>query len=281
MAIDKQRLQEFRRDLAALQAQLSFDEHYRVIRAKTLDALSRGLFKDLNQAQMQRFIERNFKPEHAKFIKKIFNTFNDVLSVLNELYKDLGVDVERNFNTLRAIESVNRTRLGDYEDNAVKAIARVIRVGITKNENFREITRRLIGTDEKVTLYADTIARTQVKGYARTAKAEKARIAEVFLYEYAGILRRTTRPFCRALLGTTHHIDRINQMRNGNLNPVWQYCGGWNCYHDWEPDPFAKKQTEAEEQISGNIIIFSPKNFGEIERDYKKILREVQAKNGK
>jgi len=278
MPINKTRLAEFRRELAALQNALSFDEHYRVIKAKFLDALARGQFQDMSQRQAERFIDTFFKPEHAKFVKKIFSTFNDVLDLLNTLYQDLGVEVKRDFTKIRAIEAINRTRLGDYEEKSVQAIARAIRQGIAHGDNFRKITRRLIGIDEKVTMYADTIARTQVKGYARTAKAEKARLGEVFFYEYVGIIRRTTRPFCLALIGTAHHIDRIQKMRNGNLNPVLQYCGGWNCHHDWEPDPFATKQTEAEEQISGKIIIFTPKNFGELERDYKQTLRGMQQK---
>ena len=41
------------------------------------------------------------------------------------------------------------------------------------------------------------------------------------------------------MVGTTHHIDQIQKMRNGNRKPVETYCGGWNCLHDWGPDPFA------------------------------------------
>lgn len=281
MPIDRHRLTQFRREITQLQDSLSFDEFYRVIKAKILDALIRDngrLFSELSANQQRSFVERLFKPEHAKYVAKIFSTYNDVLDVINQLYQDIGVNISRDFSKIRAIEEVNRTRLGDYQENAVRDIAKVLRAGIVKGENFRQITRRLIGIDEKVTSYADTIARTQVKGYARVAKTEKARIAEVFLYQYVGIIRRTTRPFCLALIGTTHHINRIRKMRNGNLETVLNYCGGWNCHHDWEPDPFAKNQDDADEQIVGKVRIFSPKNLGELEVEYKETLKKLREK---
>lgn len=31
----------------------------------------------------------------------------------------------------------------------------------------------------------------------------------------------------------------IFRLKNGNLEPVIENCGGWNCIHEWEPDPTA------------------------------------------
>ena len=288
MAINKKRLQEFRREISGLQSQLSFEEFYRVIRAKILDSLSRDdarSFKDLTAAQQRQFIERLFRPGHEDYTKKIFRTFGDTLDVVNELYKDLGVDINRDFSKIRAIEKVNLANLGDYKDSTVKDIQTVIRKGLIEGENFKEITRRLQTLDEKVVGYAETIAKTQVKGYARIAKSEKARIAEVFLYEYTGIVRAVTRPFCNALIGTTHHIDRIHKMRNGNKEPVITYCGGWRCVHDWEPDPFAKKESDGEWQettISGRTIkVYSSASLSSLVSGYKQTIKTLRDQKGK
>jgi len=288
MAIDRKRLQTFRREIADLQNQLSFEEFYRVIRAKILDALARDdgrLFKELSISQQRRFIERLFKPGYEEFVKKIFSTYNATLDVVNDLYKDLGVDISRDFSKIRAIEEVNRQTLGVYTRSTVKDIQKVLRIGLTKGENFKQITRRLQTLDEKVVTFAETIARTQVKGYARLAKSEKARIAEVFFYEYTGIIRAVTRPFCRAMIGSTQDIDTISKMRNGNKEPVITYCGGWRCVHDWEPDPFAKVASAGEWQeveFGGRTMkVFSEKSLASLVGEYEQRLRAARQEKPK
>jgi hypothetical protein len=52
-----------------------------------------------------------------------------------------------------------------------------------------------------------------------------------------GLRRDSIRPFCSEHLNQTYHIDEINEMNNGNRNPVLENCGGWNCIHEWEPVP--------------------------------------------
>src|SRR3972149_2427419 len=98
MAINKKRLQDFRREISGLQSQLSFEEFYRVIRAKILDSLSRDDgrgFKELKARQQRRFVERLFRPGQEEYTKKIFRTSDATLDVVNDLYKDLGVDINR------------------------------------------------------------------------------------------------------------------------------------------------------------------------------------------
>lgn len=278
MAIDRKRLAEFRKQLTALQKSVGFQEHWLSIAAKILDAISKELFAHLTTSQQRQLLQKLFRPDNAQFVDEVFRAFNATLEIVNTLYDDLGVDIQRDFSKIRAIEKINRTYLGDYEEDAVRDVHRELRIGLFRNENVRQITKRLAGVGGKVTFFADTIARTQIKGYGRTAKAEKARIGEVFFHQYVGIIRPTTRPFCEALINTTHHIDDINKMRNGNLEPVVQFCGGWNCYHDWEPDPRATKSTVAHFQEVGKMRVKTEANINKLIKEYPNKLKRAREK---
>lgn len=283
MPLNRTRLREYRKQIADLQRSIGFTEKWRTIAAKLLDLLSRrpNPFANLNREQQRRVIESIFRPESQRFTDEIFRIFNQILEVINTLYNDMGVDIQRDFSKIRAIEKVIRTYLGAYEEDEIDRIRREVREGLARNENYRQIKERLQRVGGAVGFYADTLARTQIKSYGRIAKAEKARISEIFFFEYVGILRDTTRPFCEALIGTVHHLSQIEKMRNGNLEPVLIHCGGWNCFHDWEPDPFSKKSTVeiAKELGQGKrrLIVYTEKDLVEIEERYKKRLKELRS----
>ena len=115
-----------------------------------------------------------------------------------------------------------------------------MRTGIVDKLSLKDFSDKIKQVDDVVAGYSETIAKTQMKGYGRALKYEKANIGEVFYYEYVNPLHDNSRQFCIDHVGNTYHIDVINKMQNGakQLKPVIDYCGGWNCNHDWEPDPF-------------------------------------------
>lgn len=278
MAIDRKRLTEFRKRLDELFASVSFEERWRAVAAKILDMLSRDAFRKLTTIEQRQAIQRLFRPENARFVDAVFQAFENVLQAVNDLYSDLGVDINRDFAKIRAIERIALTNLGEYEDGMVKDILRELREAIIRNENVKQVKRRIGRLGGRASFYAETLARTQIKGYGRTAKAEKARIGEVFFYQYVGIIQPTTRPFCESLINTTHHIDQINEMKNGNLDPVLLYCGGWNCHHDWEPDPFATQSTLARLQEIGEgrrkMVVRTEANLPKLVEDYREKFRK-------
>jgi hypothetical protein len=237
---------KFQKAMAAIQKQLDFQSNYRVFLDKLLSAYSRD--PEIFEQSYRALIPKLFRPEWANFDTDFKNEYNNVVDVVNDLYKDLGADVNRDFMTIKNIERVNATRMGNFEQRAIELIQRKVRDGLFQNYSVEELERSLIGSG--VEPYANTIARTQIKGYGRESKYTKANIGQVFYYEYVGQLRITTRPFCRDMLGKTLHIDEINELDNSfvsktgkvyqQLQPVITYGGGWNCIHDWEPDPFYK-----------------------------------------
>jgi len=238
--VDKQRAKKFREDMAALQRELKFGSRMAVIQDKLLDYLARTKIEPKYLRELINVIEPNFRPEFQKFINDTLKKYNNILDIVNDYYSDLGVDIQRDFSRIKAIEIITRARMGEYEQKAIREIARQLRKGLLDKKSYKKIAKDLAKVGEKVSFYSETIARTQVKAYGQAAVTEKANIAQVFAYEYIGIIRRNTRLFCRHTVGKTLHIDDIRRMRNGQLEPVITYRGGWNCHHDWEPDPFVK-----------------------------------------
>ena len=241
MPVDQGRYNQFQEEMTALSRGLSAREQLAVVRAKLLDFFSKRGLNASAADDTRGLVTQLLDEELTEYANKVFRRYNEVLGVVNDLYADLGVDVTKDFSKIYAIERANAAELGEFEDWVAREISAQVRTAVVEGESFNDLKARIGAISEKAALYSDTIARTQMKVVGRVAKGEKARIAEVFYFEYVGNVRGVTRAFCRALAGSTHHIDTIHQLRNGNKEPVFENCGGWRCIHDWEPDPFATK----------------------------------------
>jgi len=240
---NERRYKQFRDELAALVREVSPVEQIRMFEARVLNLLARADLRPSELSRLKRQVEDLFGDTIAPWKDRLFEKYSEILDVVNTLYDDLPVDVTRDMARIRTIEMANAAELGDYDEAVARAVQRAVREGITEGDRVRELERRIAEVGGKAEVYARTLAQTQIKTVARGAKAEKARVAGVQYYEYVGIERDTTRAFCRHLIGETLHVDTIHQLRNGNREPVLLYCGGWNCIHDWEPDPFATAPT--------------------------------------
>ena len=269
-----------------LQSELGVKEFRKNMRAKLLDLLAKQ-GNDLDGKsleQLKSVVRPVFGSEFPEFVRSVFSKYNDTIDLINDLYDDLGVDIQRDFSRVAAVEETDYKRLGQYSDDSIEAISRTLKRGFVEKKTSKEIARDLRRVNDTVAYYADTLAKTQVKAYGRVLKEEKARIADVQRFEYVGLVRPTTRPFCLALIGRTFHLKAISQMRNGQLGPVLQYCGGYNCNHDWEPDPFAKKEDETpgewqEIELGKRVVkVFSPDDLADLKDEFDRNLREKQRK---
>lgn len=239
MAIDEDRYDTYDAELRDYVESLSFEERRATIEAKLLDWLSRTDASESEPSRIQRRVSEILNDEISDWAAEIFDRHERTVDLVNDLYDDVGDDVGRTHQRIQAIEAVNIGELGDYQRGIETEIRGAIQDGLRAGEGVDGLRERISPISLKARAYADTIAKTHVKSYGRALKATKARLASVPAFEYVGIVRDTTRPFCRNLVGSTHHVDDIRRMRNGNREPVHLHCGGWNCIHDWEPDPFA------------------------------------------
>jgi hypothetical protein len=85
---------------------------------------------------------------------------------------------------------------------------------------------------------AETHARTSIRAYDQEYRDELATETGLTHFLYSGNLQSNSRRFCIAHVGGVYTSDQIDRMRNGQLEPVRTFCGGYNCRHSWVPvDP--------------------------------------------
>lgn len=256
MSINKDRFRRYLAEMKALQERVGTTQFVTIFNRKLQDLLSRGLITKADLKGMEDTLTRLFGDSFQGFQQRLFTSYDDVIALLNEEYDDLGGDISRRYQKMQDVERVSRLQLDSYEASTRQAIIRTVREGLMEDLSARELTDKLRPLLDKSKHYAKTLAQTQIKRYGRAGKYRKALQAGVEYFFYAGVLRDTTRRFCRICLHKIFHISTILRMQNGNLEPVILNCGGWNCIHDWEPDPTAS----AEDAASGEMFIFETGN---------------------
>jgi hypothetical protein len=240
--MDNKRLKEFQQQMKKLQKELSAEEFFSTLNSKLLDFAAKNPGAPISEIEAA--VREIFPPQVLQYKKEIFIKFEDTLKIVNDLYDDLGSGIDKDLLQLKRIEKVTSTYLGAYEKNESAKLVKAIREGLLDKLSRPELAKKIGAAGSRAASYADVIAQTEIKGYAREAKHQKAQLGEVFNYRYVGIIRGNSRLFCinemEYAQNKSRHINEINALDNGpkQLKPVIVYCGGWGCYHDWEPDPF-------------------------------------------
>ncbi len=239
----------YRDEITRLVERLGFEEAYRIFRDRLLDQVSRGLIKQDSVRDLIRQIEPLFEPHAVGHQIRFEKDYDEALRLVNQVYSEMGVDVNRELDRVLALEKVNRAKWGKYSKDTVEEISRQVRESRVAGETSKDLAARFEkSVDEKVVKYADTLARSFVKGEGQELKNEKARLAGVEYMTYVGppvittgIPSSQSHRFCIELTRTrkrTFRTDDIDGMKNGQLEPVRIHRGGYRCRHDWEPNPF-------------------------------------------
>jgi hypothetical protein len=243
--VDNKRYLEFKKEIEELRKSLSASDFIHVIDTKLVDYLARNTDADLFDLRL--LVDSIFPPTFKEFATEIFSKYDILVTKVNDIYGDIGTDVSREMSSIRALESINKSYLGKFSQKETEYIAKQLEKGISTNMTRAEIATNVSKISDTVSFYSDTIAQTQIKGYARNLKLEKAVLGEVDYMRYVdSTLRSNSHEFCiqevaRANRGISVHVSEIRGMSNGTSLPVITYCGGWRCLHDWEPDPFYKQ----------------------------------------
>ena len=241
MAIDRPRYDRWKADLKALVERLPADDLAATVKAKILDLIRREVARDadLSIREIRQLVGDLLDADLEGYARAIVDTYERIVEITNDHYADLGLDVGRDFDLVRAIERANALDIGKYSEGTISRVARQVREALAGDEDVEQLIERIRPIDQKTEFYARAIGETVIKRHARGLKSEKARRAEVEIFQYVGVVRPTTRPFCRTHAGRTYTLEQIRSLKNGNLEPVLENGGGWRCVHDWEPDPFA------------------------------------------
>jgi len=223
------------------------EEYFRILEAKVVDYFTKN--PDADKSAIIRFIQWATPPEYAKYVSSIMQNYNKIIDTVNELYGDYGIDVTRDFTRIKNIEAATKGYLGKFEQAVELKLIKTVRQGLTDKLSRKEFTQLIKTADDTIINYADTISVTKLMQYGRVSKIEKARTASIVYFDYVGFRRKTTRLFCLNMLdlaadGTRWTLEELDALDNGKkqLKPVSQYCGGWHCFHDLEPDPFYKRK---------------------------------------
>lgn len=238
----------YRAEIEDLVNRLGFEEAYNSFRDRFLDLVSRGIVKEGSVLDLIRQIEPLFEPYAERHLFRMEKDYDDAMRLVNQVYADMGVDVTRELDRVVALEKVNRSRWGKYSRKTVRFLAEQTRESRVTGETSKDLAKRFEeSVDPKVVKFADTLARSLVKGEGQELKNEKARIAGVEWMTYVGPPVRTSgipstlsHRFCIEISRSrkrTFRVDDINEMKNGQLEPVRIHRGGYRCRHDWEPNP--------------------------------------------
>ena len=243
MAVDRARLNEYLEELGRYLDAVDPRSARRALRGALLDLLASDAVDVGAPGELEAAVRRLLGPEYARLVDDVKAQYDALVALQNELYADLGLTLTRDALRIRAVEEAVAAEIGAYAEDTVREVARRVRKGIVEGDDVRALAKRLGGLTRKVDAHRETLAKSQLVRYARTLKVEQAAQAGVEYFEYAGFVLPGTRPFCAAHVGRVVHVDNVSRMRNGNREPVLTNCGGWNCRHVWEPDPFATAQS--------------------------------------
>jgi hypothetical protein len=126
--------------------------------------------------------------------------------------------------------------------------------GITTNSDLVDVIDKVserlsIRVGQAATLVDAAVmaaGRRAIVSSARAANKTKAKIdgqeLSEFVYMLIGPDDEKTRPFCRKWLNKAVTQDKLDSLDNGQLNPVADFCGGYNCRHSWVPMPRAEAE---------------------------------------
>lgn len=257
MAIDQDRLNRFQNELNQILSELDPAERVRTAEARIAAALRRTDIDAQNTTQLRRILRDILDDSVDPLVDEVLSRYQDTAEMIDSLYTDdLGIDIQRDWQRLRAIETTTAQEWGQYKERTIRNLTEVTREELLDGATVQQLQRRIVSEMEgKAVRHAQAIAETQVNTYSRAVKDEQSRRAGVDIFEYVGPVRSVTRPFCRALAGTSHTRAHIQRMRNGNREPVIVNCGGWRCVHAWEPDPFADSADDGSFQTPDQGIV--------------------------
>lgn len=237
------KLREFQAHIRRIQKDLSLDSFLDTLISKTVDDFASPENRSRNIIEYRRYLEPLFGDELAKITDQLIKRYDEVAQAVNMHYRDLGDDVQRDLQQVRAIERQNIREWGQYETAEIDRIAKEIRAATVNNETKEQLYSRLKSVGGKTANYAKVIAYTQVKSHSRVMLTEKANVAGVYYYTYMGPPVWTGGPrlshrLCIELMrykNRVFHIDDIRKMRNSERDPVLHHCGGYMCRHQWQP----------------------------------------------
>jgi hypothetical protein len=166
-----------------------------------------------------------------------------------------NIDMNGQFNTWAA-EDVNEYKgfYGDvYSDDSfdtARAVVQSVGMYYVIGKAFELASFRVISGMSEISNTAadkiltgafsdfstDRIATDTQGAVFESVTADFGKANNITQYIYVGPNDDRTRPFCREHIGQIKTEAEWNALDNGQINPVFLYCGGYNCRHAIVPN---------------------------------------------
>jgi len=158
---------------------------------------------------------------HKVYLKSTGENFQYSELSLNRLNSIKNVD----FETMSKIAS-------DFANDYTGIILDVNFGSMSKAQAIKTLMEKATGFERFASTWVTT-------GLSKTYRESSTLLAQdhgFTKFKYVGPLDNATRKFCSHTLtanGGEYTIEQINAMDNGQINPVMNYGGGYNCRHQW------------------------------------------------
>lgn len=201
------------------------------------------IFSELEKAGLSKEIEKS-RRIYADEVESIKDTFRPLT--------DRQVFGGADRDSIEALIQTDLSRVSGqvsaYTDTIRANMMRSVLVG--ERPNWDAIHDEL---GARVMASLETELNTSIQAFNRTVTINKAKDLGFDAFEYLGPDDGVTRPFCvKTLAGKAPGVkaralpiytaDEISKMDNGQGLPVMNYCGGYNCRHQWRPVSDERKE---------------------------------------
>ena len=236
------------------------------------------------QAQIAEAIAEVFPDWSSALRTEASDRIRDILELTEEFYRDRGVSVAglrdsaQRAELSRALAESLTSGFGTIQVRLAEVTVEVVQEQLLTGGLDRVALASRIeeqaGTSAR---FARVQAQAAVGGANQSYREQVAERAGLDHYHYYGNVQNNTRAFCRIHIGNVFPKRRVLQMRNGMLEPVLVFKGGWNCRHAWLPvDPswdaelaarvVDAEPTEVPTTVSGNKTITVVASDGRVSR---------------
>ncbi len=146
---------------------------------------------------------------------------------IGENFQFAEVSLER-LNSLKQLDLAQFGQLGDDFSNTMTRVLTDLQFGsITDKQAIDLLQGRVTQLDN----FAQTWVTTGLSGVYRESSVMLASDNGLKEFIYKGPIDTITRPFCRQHVNEIKTVDEWNQLDNGQITPVIQFAGGFNCRH--------------------------------------------------
>lgn len=159
-----------------------------------------------------------------------------------------------------SVEALIKYRVETISNNVTQVIGNV-RPMILENlilGNTPDLLRLSAEISDGILNYANTELNTSLQAFSRTVTQVQAEKLNLTTFIYVGPYDGITRKFCQRVLTMKsppiYTSTEIASMKNGQIEPVSIYAGGYNCRHRWLAVSKRKAQEFEKEWEESNYV---------------------------